>query len=196
MIAGHFGFAAAVKSRAPRVPLWALMLACQWMDVVFIPLFVVGMERMVPAVPGAAPGAYGNAVIHADLTHSLLGALALCILFGIAFGLRWGGRAGAVLGGVAFSHWVLDLLMHRQDMPLLPWNVGGFPRMGFGLWRFPAASAAVEVAFVLGGAWLYWRAAQRVARKAGGGAMRRANVAGALVLGFGLLTLGLNMAGM
>ncbi|HZN92367.1 MAG TPA: hypothetical protein VFB81_06660 [Myxococcales bacterium] len=195
MIAGHFGFAAAVKSRAPSVPLWALMLACQWMDVAFIPLFVAGVERMVPANPAAPPGAYGNAIIYADDTHSLLGAVALSIIFGIAFGLPWGRRAGLILGGMVLSHWVLDLITHRQDLPLLPGNYGSFPRMGFGLWQWPAATAALEAAIVLAGAWLYWSAARKVAAT-GGGSERRANVAGALVLAFGLLTLGLNVAGM
>src|SRR6185436_5115118 len=44
VIAGHFGFAAAVKARVPRAPLWALMLASVWMDVVFIPLFAAKIE--------------------------------------------------------------------------------------------------------------------------------------------------------
>ena len=41
MVPGHFGFAAAVKSRVPSAPLWALMLATQWLDVFFVPLFFV-----------------------------------------------------------------------------------------------------------------------------------------------------------
>src|SRR5271168_3064320 len=44
IIAGHFGFAAAVKSREPETPLWALMLATVWLDVLFVPLYVAGIE--------------------------------------------------------------------------------------------------------------------------------------------------------
>jgi hypothetical protein len=58
MIAGHFGFAAAVKSRERRVPLWALMLATQWLDVMFVPLLAMGIERIDP-VPGTSGGPYG-----------------------------------------------------------------------------------------------------------------------------------------
>src|SRR5689334_3913420 len=58
VIAGHFGLAAAVKAKTPAVPLWALMLACQWLDVIFVPLFLAGIERLEP-VAGAKPGAYG-----------------------------------------------------------------------------------------------------------------------------------------
>ena len=194
MIAGHFGFAAAVKAKAPAVPLWALMLACQWLDVVFVPLFVAGIERLEP-VAGAKAGAYGGAVIFADYTHSLVGAALLSAMFGAAAALRYGRRGGAVLGLVAMSHWALDLPMHRADSPILPGNAGGLPRLGLGLWRYPAPSAAVELALVLAGAVLYWRAARRVSQ--GDAAMaRRANVCGASILAAGAVTLGLNVFGM
>ena len=80
MIAGHFGFAAAVKSRETAAPLWALMLATVWLDVVFVPLFLTHVET-IKAVSGP-PGAYGGGEIFADYTHSLVGAVALSVLFG------------------------------------------------------------------------------------------------------------------
>ena len=184
MIAGHFAFAAAVKSREREVPLWALMLACQWLDVLFVPLFLLGVERMDP-IDG---GGYGKIVITADWTHSLLGALAASAIFG-AFFLRRGRRAATVLALVSFSHWVLDLIVHRADMPLLPGNAGALPRLGFGLWRWPLAAAALELVMVLAGSALYWRAALST------GARRQASLAGAVVLASGLLTLALNLAG-
>ncbi len=187
MIAGHFGLAAGVKGRAPAVPLWALMLATVWLDVVFVPLLALGIEA-IDEVPGTG-GGYGNAVIHADWTHSLVGALALSALFGLVAARWWGRRAGTVLGAVAFSHWLLDLLVHRRDLPLLPGNAGGLPLLGLGLWRAPAATIAAELALVLGGSYLYWRAAERAARAAGGAGEGRARLLGGLVLAAGLLTL-------
>jgi hypothetical protein len=194
VIAGHFGFAAAVKAKAPAVPLWALMLASQWLDVVFVPLFVAGIERLEP-VAGAKPGAYGGAVIHADYTHSLVGAVLLSAVFGALAAVRYGRQSGIVLGLVSMSHWVLDLPMHRADMPLLPGGGGALPALGLGLWRYPAASAALELAIVLTGAFLYARAAGRVA---GGDArmVRRARMCGLAVLVAGLVTLGLNVVGL
>jgi membrane-bound metal-dependent hydrolase YbcI (DUF457 family) len=193
MIAGHFGFAAAVKSEAPSVPLWTLMLSCQWLDVVFVPLFVAGVERLEP-VAGAKIGAYGGAIIYADYTHSLVGALVLSVVFGALAALRYGSRSGGVLALVALSHWVLDLFVHRADMPILPGGKGGWPRLGFGLWRYPGVSAALELALVIVGSVLYWRAARGVA---GGDVtqVRRANLCGAAVLLAGVLTLGLNVLG-
>jgi hypothetical protein len=189
MIAGHFGFAAAVKSRERQVPLWALMLACQWLDVLFVPLFVAGAEGMVAAGEGP-PNAYGNAIIHADYTHSLLGALLLSALFAAVAGIWWSRRTAFVLGAVVFSHWMIDLVVHRPDLCLLPGNAGNLPRLGFGLWRFPAAAAALELAMILAGSWLYWRAALET-----GGPRRTAAVAGGAVLASGLVTLALNLAG-
>lgn len=194
MIAGHFGLAAGVKGRAPSVPLWALMLACQWLDIVFAPLFGAGVERMT-LVGDAHPGAYGGAVIYADYTHSLVGAAVLSVIFGGLFAIRYGRRTSVILGAVSFSHWLLDLPLHRGDMPILPGNAGGLPRLGFGLWQYPMASAALELAFVVVGAALYWSAARRVAGT-DAAVLGRARLCGALVLGAGLLTLGLNVAGM
>lgn len=187
MIAGHFGFAAAVKSRAPRAPLWALMLACVWLDVVFIPLFATGIETIVP-LPGTS-GGYGEGVIHADYTHSLLGALLISAVFALVAAIWWQRSVAAVLGAVVFSHWMLDLPMHHADMPLLPANLGNFPLLGFGLWSWPIASALIELALVLLGTYLYARAAARIAVPA---ERARARYVSVVLLLSGVLTLGLN----
>ena len=131
MIAGHFGLAAGVKGRQRQVPLWALMLATVWLDIVFAPLLAAGVET-IENVPGTS-GGYGKAIIHADWTHSLVGALVLATLFGLVAARPWGRLAGAVLGAVVFSHWLLDLVVHRGDLPILPGNAGDLPRLGFGL---------------------------------------------------------------
>src|SRR5580704_5540783 len=192
MIAGHFGFAAIVKSREPKVPLWSLMLATAWLDIVFIPLFVMKIETAKP-VPGL-PGGYGENIIYADYTHSLLGALALSAVFGLIFAPFWGKRCAIVLGLVSFSHWLLDLIVHRHDMPILPGNLGRLPMLGFGLWQVKAASVLLELLLVLLGAWYYWRAARFVATAAQRG-RRRAIVAAVLILLCGVTVLALDATG-
>jgi len=189
MIAGHFGFAALVKSSAPRVPLWALMLATVWLDIVFVPLYLAGIESIEP-VPGTN-GGYGAGIIHADYTHSLLGALGLSGIFGFIASIPWGRRSGGVLGAVTFSHWLLDLIVHRADMPILPANAGGFPKLGFGLWQWPVAAVTSELVLVVAGSFLYRRAAQATVDAAGGAGRIRAVVAALLVLvaGIGILFL-------
>src|SRR5215469_9516804 len=146
MIAGHFGFAAGVKSAEQQTPLWALMVGTVWLDIVFVPLFLMGIETLEP-VAGLS-GGYGANIIHADFTHSLVGAAALSAVFGAVFVFRWGLRSGVVLALVSFSHWVLDLIVHRADMPLLPGDIGHFPRFGFGLWQVAQAAIAIEALLV------------------------------------------------
>ena len=183
MIAGHFGFAAIVKGRETRVPLWSLMLATVWLDIVFIPLLLMKIESL-QTVPGLH-GGYGENIIYADYTHSLVGALVLSAVFGLIFAPIWGRRCAVVLGFVSFSHWLLDLITHRHDMPLLPGDLGHLPRLGFGLWQFKTASIVLELFLVLVGAWCYWRAAHAVTaqRQRGRG---RAIVAAVLIVLFGV----------
>ncbi len=192
MIAGHFGFAAVVKSRETRVPLWALMLATVWLDVLFVPLLVMKLETF-KNVPGST-GGYGAHIIYADYTHSLLGALVVSAVFGMIFAPLWGRRCAVVLGLVSFSHWVLDLIVHRHDMPILPGNYGDLPRLGFGLWQFPVASAAIEALLVVLGAWLYCRAASEVTAAAQRG-RGRAMTTAVFILLFGAVVLALDFTG-
>ncbi|HWX33033.1 MAG TPA: hypothetical protein VNZ53_37095 [Steroidobacteraceae bacterium] len=191
MIAGHFGFAALVKSRERQAPLWALMLATVWLDIVFVPLFVAGVETV--ALVGR-PGGYGAGIIHADYTHSLIGAIALSVVFGLAFGWRWGSRTAIVLGLVSFSHWVLDLLVHRADMPLFPGHDLNQFRFGIGLWRYPWTAASTELLLVVMGAWLYWLAARAISLE-DDKARQRARLVSLLILIGGIVVLGLDVSG-
>ena len=123
------------------------MLATVWLDILFAPLLAAGVESF-DTVPGTS-GGYGNAIIHAD--YALPGRRA-----GPGGSVRlvaarpWGRQAGVVLGAVVFFHWLLDLIVHRADLPILPGNAGDLPRLGFGLWKVPAASILVELALVVG----------------------------------------------
>jgi len=190
VITGHFGLASGVKGKETFLPLWALMLAAVWLDILFVPLLIAGVETIEDA-PGTT-GGYGNSIIHADYTHSLLGALLISALTGWLV-LRWWGRRGAVvIGAVVFSHWVLDLLVHRADLPLLPGNVGDV-RVGMGLWRVPWAAIAVELLILLVGVGLYWRAA-KAAEQTTHRDGHRADLNAGLILLFGLVVLTLDVA--
>jgi hypothetical protein len=160
MIAGHFGLATGVKTGAPRLPLWALLVSTFLLDIIFVFLFAAGVESLTQVDP--AHPAYGGALIHAYYTHSLVGALLIAAVAGLIAGRFWGQQGGLVIAAVVFSHWILDLVVHRPDLPILPGNLGDLPLLGFGLWNYPVASAIVELALVLGGAYLYFRRATRL----------------------------------
>ena len=46
------------------------------------------------------------------------------------------------------SHWLLDVLVHRPDMTLL----GAAPKLGLGLWNYPALALALELGLLLASA--------------------------------------------
>jgi hypothetical protein len=191
VITGHFGLAAGSKAAGPAAPLWALMLATMWLDVVFVPLFAMNVET-IDTVGG---GGYGKSVIHANYTHSLVGALILSAVLAAVGAWRWGRRLGLLLGVVAFSHWVLDLVVHRADLPLLPGNAGDLPLLGFGLWRVPVASVLVEAALLLGGTYLYWRASQQSAGGPPAGGRVTPNLVSLVILASGAVVLALDVVG-
>lgn len=63
-----------VKASEQRTPLWILMFARVWLDIVFVRLFLQGAEIIQPVHDKLG---YGRAIIHPDYTHSLVGMLVL-----------------------------------------------------------------------------------------------------------------------
>ena len=182
MITGHFGLAAGVKKIAPRLPLWSLLLATFWLDIIFIMFSMFGLESFAPMNP--AQPMYGEVIINARYTHSLIGAFLISLITGWLASLRWKKDGGLVISAVVFSHWILDLLVHRPDLPILPANFGHLPLLGLGFWDYPRASALIELVLALGGAALYFYSAMKLNLN-----QRRRALTASLATGALLLTL-------
>jgi membrane-bound metal-dependent hydrolase YbcI (DUF457 family) len=146
VLAGHYSAAFLAKAAAPRTPLWLLALAVQLVDVGFALFVLLGVERMSldPSLPS-------NPLVleHMPYTHSLLGTLVFAAVAGLAT-RRWLGdrAAGWAVAAAVASHWLLDVIVHRPDMTLL----GGPPKLGLGLWNYPAPALALELGLLLGSA--------------------------------------------
>lgn len=154
MFIGHFGVGFAAKPVAPRVSLGVLFLAAQFVDLLWPTLLLLGVERVA-----IAPGATVVTPLdfqHYPVSHSLIAAVAWAVLAGgAALALRVGRRAAIVLALLVLSHWLLDALVHRPDLPLTPF---GDARVGLGLWNSLPATLLVELPLFAAGAWLYARA--------------------------------------
>ena len=142
MFIGHFALAFAARSAAPTVSLGTLFVAAQLADLVWPVLVLAGVERFEirPGITAVTPLDF----IHYPWSHSLVALLAWGAAFGIGYRLLRGasGRAALVIAALVVSHWVLDVVTHRPDMPLAP---GDSHRLGLGLWNSVAATAIVEV---------------------------------------------------
>lgn len=186
MFAGHFGVAAAVRSKNPEIPLWSLLVSTQLLDIAFIPFHLAGIEWMEPI----GEGGYAKMMIYAFYTHSFIGALMLSILAGFLAWRFWGKKAGVVIGSLAFSHWILDLIVHRSDIPFLLGNTGNFPLLGFGLWNFPFLSLLFELLLIVAGSFLYFRQVLQSSEHQRKG---KAITAGCIMTVFLFLTLGIDV---
>ena len=148
MFIGHFALGFAAKRAAPRLSLAVLFAAAQLADAMW-PVFVaIGIEqvRIDPGNTAFTPLDF----VSYPYSHSLV----LLMLWGAAFGYlfsRGDRRAFGVLALLVVSHWVLDYVTHRPDMPLYP----GGPKVGLGLWNSVPATVAVEVPMYLAGLWVY-----------------------------------------
>jgi hypothetical protein len=155
MFAGHYAAAFAAKAAEPKAPLWTLVAGCQLIDIGWSVFIATGIEHAE-----ADPSLPGSAFVLSDMpwTHSLPAVVVWSVAAGLlaSVALRLSMRAAVLIGAVVFSHWVLDLIVHRPDLELFP----NGPKIGLGLWNFPVPEQAVEIG-LLAVAGIFWAASRK-----------------------------------
>jgi membrane-bound metal-dependent hydrolase YbcI (DUF457 family) len=153
MFIGHIAVGLASKKLAPEVSLGTLLGAPLLLDLIW-PIFILLGIETVRIEPGATQ------VMPLDLhdypySHSLVAALAWSLFAGgVHHTLKKDGRAAVVIAANVFSHWILDFVTHRADMPLYP---GSTKYVGLGLWYSRIGTIAVEVPMFIAAVYLYAR---------------------------------------
>ncbi|MBI1424424.1 MAG: hypothetical protein GC149_13350 [Gammaproteobacteria bacterium] len=176
MFVGHYGVGFAAKAVKKTIPLWQLFIAVQLVDIAWATLVLFGVEkfRIVPGITAASP----LDLYYIPYTHSLLAvviwSLAAMVIYRFAV-KRSTWLVAGVIAVTVLSHWLLDLLVHRPDLPLYDNHM----KVGLGLWNYPVLSFALEALCLFGGMFFYYRATQPV-----GGRGRYAMIV------FGLVMLG------
>jgi hypothetical protein len=165
MFLGHFAVAFAAKRKAPEISLGTLFVAAQLPDVLWPMLVLAGVEqvRIDPGNTAVTPLDF----VSYPYSHSLLFDLLWAALFALAYAAlarlrrtmgdamtRWPVRAAFVTALAVLSHWVLDAVSHRPDVPVLPHG----PYVGLGLWNSWPATFVVEGVLFAAGILLYARA--------------------------------------
>jgi membrane-bound metal-dependent hydrolase YbcI (DUF457 family) len=152
MLVGHLAVALGAKTAEPRVPLGAAVAAAFGLDLLWPILLLLGFES-VRVHPGDT--AFTNLAFDSyPWSHSLLFATVWSGLVMFVVRRLYGSwRLGAILGSLVLSHWVLDFITHRSDLPL--WPAG--PAVGAGLWNSIPGTLLVEGTLFGIGVWLYLR---------------------------------------
>jgi membrane-bound metal-dependent hydrolase YbcI (DUF457 family) len=155
MFIGHFAVGFAAKKFAPRTSMALLLAAPLFLDLLW-PIFVVAGREQVRIDPGNTRYTPLDFVNY-PWSHSLLMSIVWATLFALIYHRITHYRPGtiAIWAGVV-SHWVLDWITHRPDMPLYPSG----PRLGLGLWNSIAGTMTVEISMLAAGVWLYLRTTQ------------------------------------
>ena len=152
MFIGHFGVGFAAKKVAKKTSLGTLFFASQFIDLLW-PFFILfGIEK-VAVDPG------NTAFTPLDFTyypfsHSLIGVLIWAVLFGgVYFAMKKDLKTSLLLGALVLSHWILDLITHRPDLPLF---IGGDSLLvGLGLWNSVVATIIIESLIFITGIYFY-----------------------------------------
>lgn len=151
MFMGHYAPAVFDTQRgngSVLIPVWMAFIAVQFMDVVFALLVIAGIE-------GGTRMISGEPYFTIPYSHSLLTSFGWAALGGLIFKLirpKSGAKGFWVVFGLVFSHWVLDLIVHRPDLPLWP---GSTLEFGLSVWNWPYLAFALEMGLLLA-AFLYW----------------------------------------
>ncbi len=152
MFIGHYALAFGAKRYAPTVSLGTLFLACQFADLLWPTLVVLGIER-VEVDPGNTVVTPLNFISY-PYSHSMVMLVIWSALFALVYRTikGWQPNAIAAVATLVFSHFVLDFITHRPDLPL---TLTGSRRVGLGLWNSPIATVSIEVALFAAGTATY-----------------------------------------
>jgi hypothetical protein len=139
MFLGHFGVALAAKKAAPKASLGTLVLAAQFADLLWPVFLLLGWEqvRIAPGNTRVTPLEFTSYPYSHSLVAQLLWGLAIGIVY---FAFRRDARSALIVAFLVPSHWVLDCVAHRPDMPIVP----GGPSYGLGMWNSLPLTLIVE----------------------------------------------------
>lgn len=153
MFIGHFGLALASKKINTLTSLGTAFLAAQFVDLLWPFFLLLGIEK-VEIDPGNTAFTSLNFVSY-PYSHSLVAAFVWAAIFGsIYFAYRRNRNVAIILALLVFSHWILDYVTHRADLPI---SFSEDTKVGLGLWNNRAATIIVELIIFLGGTLLYWQ---------------------------------------
>jgi hypothetical protein len=160
MFIGHFAVGLGIKKAAPQLKLGTLFFASQFLDLLWPLFLLLGIEhaRIDPGNTAFTPFDF----YYYPFSHSLLTSIGWSVLFGgVYFYVRKNFRSSIIVGCAVFSHWMLDFLTHRPDLPIAP---GDHMALGLGLWNSIVGTLLVEGLLFSGAVYMYVRTTKSIDR--------------------------------
>jgi hypothetical protein len=149
----HAATALIIKRRFPSVSLTPLLLSVQAMELAWVGLNYLGIERTTTEISVHSVADIHLAYMPFSHSAATAAAGALLIWLFVEKGLDRPLLGRAIAIGV-FSHLILDVVTHAPDIPL--WPGSSWPALGLGLYgRAPMWAFALEIAYGLLCWWVY-----------------------------------------
>ena len=151
MFVGHYAAAFVLKGKEKGASLGMLFIATQFVDILFFPLAVMGVENLKFVKNYTAVNEFK--MDYYPFTHGLLGTIVWSAIFYILYSVviaknkKNKKRIAIVMALGVLSHWFMDIIVHTPDLPLIK----GEPKIGLGLWNSKMATYSAEaLVLVLG----------------------------------------------
>lgn len=148
MFIGHYGIAFAAKAAAPDIPLPVLMISTQIIDILFCGLVAAKVERV--EIDKTASATVPLRSISMPYSHSGESAVVISLLTAVLAGVLYPALTLAelwIIGLVCLSHWVIDVIMHPPDIPIL----SARRKIGLGVWNNRPLSIGLELGLIAAG---------------------------------------------
>ena len=158
---GHLAPGLLAKSVEPKVPLWVYLLAGETNDLLYLGFTATGLEKPATMTMNFSEGVKYLTQGSIPWSHGFFMSMVWsAVIVGIAHLVWRDRRVSALLGAVAFSHWVLDFLMHSN----LPLFLDGSPSVGLGLENSGPGFLFItifDLVFLAAGIFIYFRARKK-----------------------------------
>lgn len=153
MFIGHFALGLAASRVESRLALGTALLASQLPDAIWPYLLLTGAETVsiVPGDTAMTPLRFDSYPWSHSLLMVAVAGIVLAVLYRALGGVP---RAAVLVAGLAVSHWFLDFMTHRPDMPVLPWSD---LKVGLGMWNSVPLTVIVESLMYAGAVAFYAR---------------------------------------
>ncbi len=162
MFVGHYAAAFALKGKEKGTSLGMLFIATQFVDILFFPLVLAGIENLKFVKNFTAVNDFN--MDYYPFTHGLLGTIVWSILFYLIYLFviaknKINKKSIALIMALGvLSHWFADLIVHTPDLPL----VNGDPKFGFGLWNNKLLTYGVEALVLILGLVYYLKKTEAI----------------------------------